>query len=153
MREKLHRRPLVCLGNLYTSQMQLKASFNITRSGSNISYLSQKMKCRDYPSLPGYRRRIREVVVSPSSGGKECPPIEEQTECENAQCHQWIIGEWSECHLEDRSQSCGRGFLARNVTCVDAMGVRNDPEGLEPFITPNNPCFQPGTFTQPRVHR
>ncbi|ROT66233.1 Thrombospondin type-1 domain-containing protein 7B [Penaeus vannamei] len=75
------------------------------------------------PATPGFQRRRREIVVTPSSGGAECPPLEEQSECHEAQCHQWVLGPWSSCQMDNLAHSCGPGHQTRNATCLDSAGV------------------------------
>ncbi|XP_069960724.1 thrombospondin type-1 domain-containing protein 7B, partial [Cherax quadricarinatus] len=75
------------------------------------------------PATPGFRRRRRQEVVSASAGGVECPPLEEQSECHEAQCHQWVLGSWSQCQLTNPSHSCGDGRQTRNTTCLDSAGA------------------------------
>ncbi|XP_071515936.1 thrombospondin type-1 domain-containing protein 7B-like isoform X2 [Panulirus ornatus] len=77
------------------------------------------------PATPGFQRRRRQVVVTPSLEGTECPPLEEQSECHEAQCHQWVLGDWSACVLTNPSRSCGSGHQLRNASCLDSAGVSN----------------------------
>ncbi|CAL4060403.1 unnamed protein product, partial [Meganyctiphanes norvegica] len=83
------------------------------------------------PATPGFQRRRREVVVSPSVGGHECPALEEQSECHEAQCHQWRPGPWSTCVLDNQENTCGLGHQTRNLTCFDAAGANTPPSECE----------------------
>lgn len=80
--------------------------------------------------LAGFRRRRRQVVVTPSPGGAECPPLEEQSECHEAQCHQWVMGPWSACLLTNPAHSCGIGYQLRNASCLDSAGVSHSNTSL-----------------------
>ncbi|XP_076059531.1 thrombospondin type-1 domain-containing protein 7B-like [Oratosquilla oratoria] len=75
------------------------------------------------PGTHGFRRRKREMVVSPSRNGMECPALEEQSECSEAQCHNWVLDVWSDCQLINPKHSCGEGMRTRNATCRDAAGA------------------------------
>ncbi|KAK4305670.1 hypothetical protein Pmani_022453 [Petrolisthes manimaculis] len=83
------------------------------------------------PATPGFRRRRRQVVVNPSLGGAECPPLEEQSECHEAQCHQWVLGKWSACLLTNPEHPCGHGNQLRNASCLDSAGAEAPTEECE----------------------
>ncbi|XP_063600061.1 thrombospondin type-1 domain-containing protein 7B-like [Penaeus indicus] len=101
------------------------------------------------PATPGFQRRRREIVVTPSSGGAECPPLEEQSECHEAQCHQWVLGPWSSCEMDNLAHSCGPGHQARNATCLDSAGVPAPTEECRVELGPalkERECHVPCAF-------
>ncbi|XP_045130162.1 thrombospondin type-1 domain-containing protein 7B-like isoform X2 [Portunus trituberculatus] len=107
--------------------------------------------CTAYPppATPGFRRRRRQVVVTPSPGGAECPPLEEQSECHEAQCHQWVMGPWSACLLNNPAHSCGIGYQLRNASCLDSAGAPAPTEECEAELgaaPKNQECYVPCSY-------
>ncbi|XP_038052969.1 thrombospondin type-1 domain-containing protein 7A-like [Patiria miniata] len=69
----------------------------------------------------GIQVRVREVLVQPAHGGKECGPLAEAKECEFVECSWWHTSRWSKCFLNRGQTDCGRGSHVRTVYCMSAL--------------------------------
>jgi hypothetical protein len=61
----------------------------------------------------GTHHRSRDIVVQPAGGGKDCPVLHEQAECNTQECYQDCkVGDWS--NWSDCSKTCGGGVTTRS---------------------------------------
>lgn len=108
----------------------------------------QPLDCRDAfnGKNVGYQERSRAVVIEPSAGGLDCPPLSQVDTCEHPSCYQWNVTEFSPCAVPSKELKCGLGKQIRKAFCVDLKGAIVD-EALCNMNIPmpelNVPCYIP----------
>ncbi|XP_061090823.1 thrombospondin type-1 domain-containing protein 7B-like [Conger conger] len=98
-----------------------------------LSEWSPWTACSHTCGSQGQMMRSRSVLQQAQEEGRPCSPQLSQTKpCPIRPCYTWLLGQWSECHVE--GAECGEGVRVRNLTCVVDWGGTSDasfPKAVE----------------------